>query len=160
MAGFVEGMDRRQATLLPECLEDWVGENNAVRAVDVFVDALDLANLGFDGVQAAATGRPGYHPAVLLKLYIYGYLNCVQSSRRLECEAGRNLEVMWLAGRLAPDHKTIADFRKDKGPANGSSHSRCNKLGTTLPTPAGSMTPLILQTASSQENLSAAGTKP
>ena len=117
MAGFVEGMDRRQATLLPECLEDWVGENNPVRAVDVFVDALDLANLGFDGVQAQATGRPGYHPAVLLKLYIYGYLNRVQSSRRLECEAGRNLEVMWLTGRLAPDHKTIADFRKDNGPA-------------------------------------------
>jgi transposase len=116
MTGFVEGVDRRQATLLPECLEDWVGENNAVRAVDVFVDALDLANLGFEGVQAAATGRPGYHPSVLLKLYIYGYLNRVQSSRRLECEAGRNLEVMWLTGRLVPDHKTIADFRKDNGP--------------------------------------------
>ena len=117
MAGFVEGMDRRQATLLPECLEDWVDENNPVRAVDVFVDALDLAALGFAGVQPQATGRPGYHPAVLLKLYIYGYLNRVQSSRRLECEAGRNLEVMWLTGRLAPDHKTIADFRKDNGPA-------------------------------------------
>ncbi len=117
MAGFVEGMDRRQATLLPECLEDWVDENNAVRAVDVFVDALDLGALGFDGVQAAATGRPGYRPGVLLKLYIYGYLNRVQSSRRLEREAGRNLEVMWLTGRLAPDHKTIADFRKDNGPA-------------------------------------------
>ena len=117
MAGFVEGMDRRQATLLPECLEDWVDENNPVRAVDVFVDALDLAALGFAGVQPQATGRPGYHPAVLLKLYIYGYLNRVQSSRRLECEAGRNLEVMWLTGRLAPDHKTIADFRKDNGAA-------------------------------------------
>ncbi len=117
MAGFVEGMDRRQATLLPECLEDWVGENNPVRAVDVFVDAFDLGALGFAGVHPQATGRPGYHPAVLLKLYIYGYLNRVQSSRRLECEAGRNLEVMWLTGRLAPDHKTIADFRKDNGPA-------------------------------------------
>jgi transposase len=116
MAGFVEGLDRRQATLLPECLEDWVDENNPVRAVDVFVDALDLAKLGFAGVQPQATGRPGYHPSVLLKLYIYGYLNRVQSSRRLECEAGRNLEVMWLTGRLAPDHKTIADFRKDNGP--------------------------------------------
>jgi transposase len=116
MAGFVAGMDRRQATLLPECLEDWVDENNTVRAVDVFVDALDLAKLCFAGVQPQATGRPGYHPAVLLKLYIYGYLNRVQSSRRLECEAGRNLEVMWLTGRLAPDHKTIADFRKDNGP--------------------------------------------
>ena len=117
MAGFVEGMDRRQATLLPECLEDWVDENNPVRAVDVFVEVLDLGALGFAGVQAAATGRPGYRPGVLLKLYIYGYLNRVQSSRRLEREAGRNLEVMWLTGRLAPDHKTIADFRKDNGPA-------------------------------------------
>src|ERR1700675_2175329 len=117
MARFVEGMDRGQATLLPECLEDWVDENNPVRAVDVFVDALDLVELGFDGAQPMATGRPGYKPSVLLKLYIYGYLNRVQSSRRLEREAGRNLEVMWLTGRLAPDHKTIADFRKDNGPA-------------------------------------------
>jgi transposase len=117
MGRFVEGVDRWQATWLPECLEDWVDENNPVRAVDVFVDALNLAELGFGGVQPLATGRPGYHPGVLLKLYIYGYLNRVQSSRRLECEAGRNLEVMWLTGRLAPDHKTIADFRKDNGPA-------------------------------------------
>jgi len=117
MAGFVVGVDRAQATLLPECLEDWVDENNPVRAVDVFVAALDLGGLGFAGVQAQATGRPSYHPAVLLKLYIYGYLNRVQSSRRLEREAGRNLEVMWLTGRLAPDHKTIADFRRDNGPA-------------------------------------------
>ena len=117
MAWFVEGVDRRQATLLPECLEDWVDEDNPVRAVDVFVDALDLAVLGFSSTLPQATGRPGYHPAVLLKLYIYGYLNRVQSSRRLECEAGRNLEVMWLTGRLAPDHKTIADFRKDNGAA-------------------------------------------
>src|SRR5436190_17836676 len=117
MARFVEGMDRGQATLLPGCLEDWVDENNPVRAVDVFVDALDLVELGFDSAQPMATGRPGYKPSVLLKLYIYGYLNRVQSSRRLEREAGRNLEVMWLTGRLAPDHKTIADFRKDNGPA-------------------------------------------
>ena len=117
MARFVEGMDRGQTTLLPECLEDWVDENNPVRAVDVFVEALDLVALGFDGAQPMATGRPGYKPSVLLKLYIYGYLNRVQSSRRLEREAGRNLEVMWLTGRLAPDHKTIADFRKDNGPA-------------------------------------------
>jgi transposase len=117
MARFVEGMDRGQATLLPECLEDWVDENNPVRAVDVFVEALDLFALGFDGAQPMATGRPGYKPSVLIKLYIYGYLNRVQSSRRLEREAGRNLEVMWLTGRLAPDHKTIADFRKDNGPA-------------------------------------------
>src|SRR6202030_4227444 len=117
MAGFVAGLDRGQATLLPECLEDWVEESNPVRAVDVFVDALELRDLGFDGVDPAATGRPAYHPSAMLKLYIYGYLNRVQSSRRLEREAGRNLEVMWLTGRLVPDHKTIADFRKDNGPA-------------------------------------------
>src|SRR5215211_3793965 len=117
MKGFVEGADRQQTTLLPECLDDWVDESNPVRAVDVFVDALELRELGFDGVTPAATGRPGYHPSPMLKLYIYGYLNRVQSSRRLEREAGRNLEVMWLTGRLAPDHKTIADFRKDNGAA-------------------------------------------
>src|SRR5438874_4296980 len=117
MRRFVEGMDRVQSTLFPECLEDWIGENNPVRVIDVFVDALDLAELGFDGVDPAATGRPSYHPSINLKLYIYGYLNRVQSSRRLEREAGRNVEVMWLLGRLAPDHKTIADFRKDNGAA-------------------------------------------
>jgi transposase len=117
MRRFVEGVDRGQATLLPECLEDWIWEDNPVRAVDVFVDGLDLAELGFAGVDPEATGRPAYHPSVLLKLYIYGYLNRVQSSRRLEREAGRNVEVMWLTGRLAPDHKTIADFRKDNGRA-------------------------------------------
>jgi transposase/NACalpha-BTF3-like transcription factor len=117
MKGFVRGADRQQTTLLPECLDDWVDESNPVRAVDVFVDALELRELGFDGVTPAATGRPGYHPSPLLKLYIYGYLNRVQSSRRLEREAGRNLEVMWLTGRLVPDHKTIADFRRDNGPA-------------------------------------------
>jgi len=101
--------------LLPECLDDFIDESNPVRVIDVFVDALDLAEMGFDGVEPAATGRPSYHPSVLLKLYIYGYLNRVQSSRRLEREAGRNVEVMWLLGRLAPDHKTIADFRKDNG---------------------------------------------
>src|SRR5216117_2823630 len=117
MKGFVQGADRQQTTLLPECLDDWVDESNPVRAVDVFVDALELRELGFDGVTPAATGRPGYHPSPMLKLYIYGYLNRVQSSRRLEREAGRNLEVMWLTGRLVPDHKTIADFRRDNGPA-------------------------------------------
>ena len=117
MNGFVQGADRQQTTLLPECLDDWVDESNPVRAVDVFVDALDLRDLGFEGVVPAATGRPAYHPSPMLKLYIYGYLNRVQSSRRLEREAGRNLEVMWLTGRLVPDHKTIADFRKDNGPA-------------------------------------------
>src|ERR1700738_1770414 len=117
MKGFVQGADRQQTTLLPECLEEWVGESNPVRAVDVFVDALELGDLGFDGVDPAATGRPAYHPSPMLKLYIYGSLNRVQSGQRLEREAGRNLEVMWLTGRLVPDHKTIADFRKDNGPA-------------------------------------------
>jgi transposase len=117
MKRFVAGADRTQSTLLPESLEDWVDESNPVRVIDVFVDALNIAELGFDGVEPAATGRPSYHPSSLLKLYIYGYLNRVQSSRRLEREAGRNVEVMWLLGRLAPDHKTIADFRKDNGGA-------------------------------------------
>ncbi len=118
MNRFVEGTDRGQSTLFPECLEDWIEENNPVRVIDVFVDELDLAELGFDGVVPEDTGRPSYHPSVLLKLYIYGYLNRVQSSRRLEREALRNVEVMWLTGRLAPDHKTtIADFRKDNGVA-------------------------------------------
>ena len=117
MRRFVEGADRGQSTLFPECLEDWIGEDNPVRVIDVFVEELDLADLGFGGVDPEATGRPSYHPSVLLKLYIYGYLNRVQSSRRLEHEAGRNVEVMWLTGRLAPDHKTIADFRKDNGTA-------------------------------------------
>jgi transposase len=117
MKRFVEGTDRGQNTLFPECLEDWICEDNAVRVIDVFVDGLDLAGLKFGGVDPETTGRPSYHPSVLLKLYIYGYLNRVQSSRRLEREAGRNVEVMWLTGRLVPDHKTIADFRKDNGPA-------------------------------------------
>jgi len=114
MSGFVEGEDRRQQSLLPRSLEDYVGEGNPARVVDVFVDELDLAAIGF-GLVAAATGRPAYHPATLLKLYIYGYLNRVQSSRRLEREAQRNVELMWLTGRLAPDHKTIANFRRDNG---------------------------------------------
>src|SRR6266851_158313 len=117
MRRFVEGLDRGQSTLFPECLEDWIGEDNPVRVIDVFVDELDLAELGFSGVDPEMTGRPSYHPSALLKLYIYGYLNRVQSSRRLERDAGRNVEVMWLTGRLVPDHKTIADFRKDNGPA-------------------------------------------
>ncbi len=117
MKRFIEGADRAQATMLPESLEDWVEEDNPVRVIDVFVDELDLAELGFTGVDPKATGRPAYHPAILLKLYVYGYLNSVQSSRRLEREAGRNVEVMWLTGRLVPDHKTIADFRKDNGSA-------------------------------------------
>ena len=115
MKRFVEGEDRCQVTLLPECLDDFIDENNPVRVVDAFVDELDLRGLGFSGVQPAETGRPGYHPGVLLKIYIYGYLNRVQSSRRLERECQRNVEVMWLTGRLAPDFKTIADFRRDNG---------------------------------------------
>ncbi len=117
MKRFIEGASREQGTLFPECLEDWIGEDNPVRVIDVFVDELDLGGLGFARVAPKATGRPGYYPSVLLKLYIYGYLNRVQSSRRLEREAGRNVEVMWLTGRLAPDHKTVADFRKDNGAA-------------------------------------------
>src|ERR1700751_295198 len=115
MKRFVEGIDRGQATLFPECLEDWVCEDNPIRVIDAFVEGLDLAELKFCGVDPEATGRPSYHPSEMLKLYIYGYLNRVQSSRRLERESGRNVEVMWLTGRLVPDHKTIADFRKDNG---------------------------------------------
>ena len=117
MGRFVDGEDRSQSILLPERLDDYVTEDNPVRVVDVFVDNLDLATLGFDRVVAQATGRPGYHPSTLLKIYIYGYLNRVQSSRRLEREAQRNVELMWLTGRLAPDFKTIADFRRDNGAA-------------------------------------------
>ncbi len=133
MRRFVAGVDRGQGTLFPERLEDWIGEANAVRVIDVFVEEIDLAELGFSGVDPEATGRPSYHPSVLLKLYIYGYLNRVQSSRRLEREAGRNVEVMWLTGRLAPDHKTIADFRKDNGRAIRQVCSRfvvlCRRMG-------------------------------
>ncbi|MDO9334300.1 MAG: IS1182 family transposase, partial [Dehalococcoidales bacterium] len=133
MSRFVEGEDRRQAALLPSCLDDYVAEDNPARVVDVFVDELDLLALGFDGMAPASTGRPAYHPRTLLKLYIYGYLNRVQSSRRLEREAQRNVELMWLTGKLAPDHKTIANFRKDNGPAIQASCSRfvvlCRELG-------------------------------
>src|SRR5437879_12555574 len=112
MMRFVEEADRGQRTLLPECLDDFLDESNPVRVIDVFVDALDLAEMSFEGVEPAATGRPSHHPSVLLKLYIYGYLNRVQSSRRLEREAGRNVEVMWLLGRRDPDTKPLADVRK------------------------------------------------
>ena len=117
MSGYVEGANREQSALFPERLEDWIDENNPVRVVDVFVDALNLAELDLARTPPGRMGRPKYRPSMLLKLYIYGYLNKVQSSRRLEREAGRNVEVMWLTGRLAPDHKTIADFRKDNGKA-------------------------------------------
>jgi transposase len=117
MKRFVEGADRGQSTLFPAVLDDYVGEDNPVWAIDVFVDGLDLALLGFDGVQPLAMGRPAYHPATQLKIYIYGYLNRVQSSLRLERECQRNVELVWLTGRLIPDFKTIADFRKDNGEA-------------------------------------------
>jgi transposase len=117
MHRFIDGEDRMQQTLLPHCLEDYVGEENPVRVIEVFIGELDLAALGFSGMTPAATGRPAYHPSTLLKIYLYGYLNRLQSSRRLEREAQRNIELMWLVGRLAPDFKTIADFRKDNGTA-------------------------------------------
>ena len=132
MSRFVEGEDRRQHALLPSMLEDYVGEDNPVRVVDAFVDELDLDALGFELVPAA-TGRPAYHPAMLLKLYVYGYLNRVQSSRRLEREAQRNVELMWLTGKLVPDHKTIANFRKDHGVAIQAACARfvvlCQEIG-------------------------------
>ena len=117
MKRFIEGADRTQVSLLPECVDDYVAEDNPVRVIEAFVEQLDLRALGFEGVDPEVTGRPAYHPAVLLKIYIYGYLNRVQSSRRLEHETQRNIELMWLTGRLMPDFKTIADFRKDNGEA-------------------------------------------
>jgi transposase len=116
MSGFIEGEDRHQATLFPERLDDYVAEDNAVRVIDVFLDDLDLSGLGFK-TEPSDTGRPSYHPSTMLKIYVYGYLNRIQSSRRLEREAQRNVELMWLTERLAPDFKTIADFRKDNGEA-------------------------------------------
>lgn len=117
MGRFVEGEYRRQDFLLPASLDDYVSEDNPVRVVEAFINELDLAALGFEGMEPATTGRPAYHPSTLLKIYLYGYLNRVQSSRRLEREAGRNIELMWLTGRLAPDFKTIANFRRDNGAA-------------------------------------------
>ena len=117
MKRFVEGENRQQMILLPDCLDDYVVEDNPVRVIDVFIDELDLAALGFEGMLPATTGRPAYHPATLLKIYLYGYLNRIPSSRRLERETQRNIELMWLTGRLMPDFKTIADYRKDNGAA-------------------------------------------
>jgi len=117
MKRYVEGEDRSQSLLFPESLDDYIAEDNPVRVVDVFVEELDLKALGFEGAEPEATGRPAYHPATLLKIYIYGYLNRIQSSRRLERETQRNVELIWLTGRLMPDFKTIADFRKDNGKA-------------------------------------------
>lgn len=115
MGRFVEGDERHQSWLLPNSLDDYVTEDNPVRVIEAFIDELDFAGIGFVGVEPASTGRPAYHPATLLKIYLYGYLNRVQSSRRLEREAQRNIELMWLTGRLAPDFKTIANFRRDNG---------------------------------------------
>jgi len=130
---FIQGQDRSQSTLFPESLEEYIGEDNTVHVIDAYVDELDLLSMGFERVQPKVTGRPGYHPSILLKLYIYGYLNCIQSSRRLEREAGRNVELMWLTCKLAPDFKTIADFRKDNGLAIQSACSQfvvlCRELG-------------------------------
>ena len=113
MKRFIKGEDRTQSTLFPESLDDYISDDNPVRVIDVFVDELELSKLGFEGMEPEEMGRPAYHPATLLKIYIYGYLNRVQSSRRLEREAQRNVELIWLTGKLAPDFKTIADFRKD-----------------------------------------------
>jgi transposase len=110
MAGFIEGRNRGQATLFPARLDEALGEDHPVRVVDAFIDALEFKTLGFN-VEPEVTGRPGYHPATMLKIYLYAYLNQIQSSRRLERECGRNVELMWLTGQLAPDFKTIADFR-------------------------------------------------
>ncbi|HFZ0983045.1 TPA: IS1182 family transposase [Klebsiella aerogenes] len=115
MTHHIEGLGRYQATMFPEMLDDFITEGNPVRVVDVFVDGLQFDALGFESVHAKQTGRPGYHPATMLKLYIYGYLNRIQSSRRLEKETHRNVELMWLLERLTPDFKTIADFRKNNG---------------------------------------------
>src|ERR1700690_790713 len=137
MGRFVEGEDRRQSLLLPETLDDYVTEDNPVRVVEVFIEELDLGALGFEGVRPAATGRPAYHPSTLLKIYLYGYLNRIQSSRRLEREAQRNIELMWLTGRLAPDFKTIANFRRDNGPAIRAACAHfvvlCRQLGLFIP---------------------------
>jgi len=115
MPSHIQGQSRSQVTLFPEALDDFIPDDNPIRVIDAFVDHLNLDDLGFNRAVAKATGRPGYHPATLLKLYIYGYLNRIQSSRRLEREAHRNVELMWLMERLTPDFKTIADFRKDNG---------------------------------------------
>jgi transposase len=146
MHRFIDGEDRMQQALLPHSLEDYVSEENPVRVIEVFIDELDLTALGFSGMTPAATGRPAYHPSTLLKIYLYGYLNRVQSSRRLEREAQRNIELMWLTGRLAPDFKTIADFRKDNGAA------RCaGSLSNFAVGSSSSPVPLLRSTAASSK---------
>jgi transposase len=117
MSRFIKSADRFQSILFPETLDDYIQEKNSVRIIEAFIEGLDLSQLGFQKTKPHTIGRPGYDPAILLKIYVYGYLNQIQSSRRLEREAQRNVELMWLTGRLAPDFKTIADFRKDNGSA-------------------------------------------
>jgi transposase len=138
MTRYVEGWNRRQSFLLPESVDDYVDENNPVRVIEAFIDELDLVELDFGKAVPAETGRPAYHPAVLVKLYLYGYLNRIPSSRRLEREAQRNIELVWLTGRLAPDFKTIADFRRDNGLAIRSTCRRfvmlCRRLNLFLET--------------------------
>lgn len=133
MSGYIEGISRDQVPLFPDRLEDWIDEDHPAKVIEAFVEAMDLAGAGFGRTSPAPTGRPCYHPSVLLKLFIYGYLNCIPSSRRLEREAGRNVEAMWLTGRLVPDHKTIADFRKNNGPAIRKTCARfvelCRQIG-------------------------------
>jgi len=110
MARFIEEDNKSQALLFPQRLDEYIAEDNPVRIIDAFVDGLNLQHLKFERAIPKTTGRPGYQPSTLLKLYVYGYMNCIQSSRRLENEAQRNVERMWLIGRLQPDFKTIADF--------------------------------------------------
>jgi len=117
MSRFIEEKARSQTTLFPEQLDDYISQDNPIRTIEAFVDGLDMRSMSFKRVEPSSTGRPGYRPSTLLKLYIYGYLNRIQSSRRLERETQRNVELMWLLGRLQPDFKTISDFRKDNGEA-------------------------------------------
>ena len=136
MKRFIEGADRTQVSLLPDCVDDYVGPDDPVRVIEAFVDQLDLREMGFASIDPEATGRPAYHPSVLLKIYIYGYLNRVQSSRRLEHETQRNIELMWLTGRLMPDFKTIANFRKDNGETEaGVANHRNGSSAKTVLTP-------------------------
>jgi transposase len=136
---FVVGEDRSQSTLFPERLDDYISEDNSVRAIDAFVEELDLEELGFNGMQPEATGRPAYHPSTLLKIYIYGYLNRIQSSRRLERETYRNLELVWLTGKLMPDFKQsptsvrITAMRSERSaPDSSSCVEGCNCLPKRL----------------------------
>jgi transposase len=128
----IDEADRSQGTLLPAQVDEYASDENPVRVIDAFVGELDLARLGFEGMEPKVTGRPGYHPATMLKIYLYGYLNRIQSTRRLEQEARRNLELMWLVGRLAPDFKTLADFRAENAAAILRLLSGCDCMAYSL----------------------------